>query len=133
VAGTFETAWATTAGTKWDRGDSVTNLEALDIGTNLGDRSAELVTHYLSGGNEGAFEIGMQIRSTNSAFGNFHDYVIGSSNRVRKLVNRDFFGTFEDCCFHVNPFSMWGKDRSAAPFVSRNLADYVIPADKSYG
>jgi hypothetical protein len=133
VAGTFETAWATTAGTQWYGSHAVTNLDALDVGTNLGDRAAELVAHYLARGNKGAFEIGMQIRTANSAFGDFHDYVIGSSNRVQELLDRDFFGTFEDCCFHVNPFSMWGKDRSAAPFVSRNLADYVIPADETYG
>jgi hypothetical protein len=60
------------------------------------------MAHDLTRGNEGAFKIGVEVRSTDATIDDVHNDVLGPSDGIGNLLDGEFLRTLEYCCLHRN-------------------------------
>jgi hypothetical protein len=60
------------------------------------------MAHDLTGGNEGALEVGVQVGPTDATVDDVHNDVLGPSDGIGDLLDGELLWALEYCCLHRN-------------------------------
>ena len=97
---TLKTARAATADRQRHDRHSITDLYALDFLAHFDNLAAELMAHDLTGGNEGALEVGVEVGSTDATVDDVHNDILWSRDGIGDLLDGELLRALEYCCLH---------------------------------